>query len=196
MPGPHVEVSGGDGFEVQNLVVASLAKNCLNTSLWDVLFFVKENGKKAMNYQGWFTFPLGHYRRIWEANTGLSYCSDLNWHRVEHWLDPTCTPITLQRLRMPCSETFIDAQFRPCEPIVYDGEQLRKSHTSNMCGQQTWCDVLSAGSGSYATFLSRVVIASTSLGATSIGVWRHSKRQSSDRSNALPVRIRDCMKSG
>ena len=153
VPGPHVEVSGGDGFEVQNLVVASLAKNCLNAGLWEVLFFVKENGKKAMYYQGWFTFPLGHYKRIWEANTGLSYCSDLNWYRMEHWLDPTCTPITLKRLRTPCSETIIDAQFQPCEPIVYDGEQLRKSRTSNMCGQRTWCDVLSAGSGSYATFL-------------------------------------------
>ena len=153
VPGPHVEVSSGDGFEVQNLVVASLAKNCLNAGLWEVLFFVKENGKKAMYYQGWFTFPLGHYKRIWEANTGLSYCSDLNWYRMEHWLDPTCT---VNEPGATC-----------CLPAV---EVMPR-------------------------FCPRAVIASTSLGATSIGVWRHSRRQPSDRSNALPVRIRSCMKS-
>jgi hypothetical protein len=152
VPGPHVEVCGGDGFEVENLAVASLAKNCLNAGLWEVLLFVKEDGKKAMYYQGWFTFPLGHYKRIWEANTGLSYCKDLNWYRMEHWLDPSGTPINLCRLRTPCSETLVDAQFCPCEPIVYDGEQVRKTISSNMCYQQTWADVLAADSCSFATF--------------------------------------------
>jgi hypothetical protein len=153
VPGPHVEVTGGDGYEVENLAVASLAKNCLNAGLWEVLLFVREDGKKAMYYQGWFTFPMGHYKRIWEANTGNSYFSDLSGFRMEHWLDPSGTPIALERLRTPYSETAVDAQFNPYEPVVYDGEQTRKTITTNMSGQQTWSDVMSVGQGSFATFL-------------------------------------------
>jgi len=153
VPGPHAEVTGGDGFEVENLRVASLAKNCLNAGLWEVLLFTKENGKKAMYYQGWFTFPMGHYKRIWEENTGLSYFSDLNGYRMEHWLDPSGTPIALERLRTACSETPIDAQYDPCEPIAYDGEQTRKTLSSNMTVQQTWSDVQASDQGSFATFL-------------------------------------------
>src|SRR5262249_24822729 len=37
---PHVEISGGDGFEVKNWYTAELAKNCLNAGLWEVLLFV------------------------------------------------------------------------------------------------------------------------------------------------------------
>src|SRR5262249_23653847 len=62
---PHsaqVEVSGGNGFERENLFSAELAKNCLNAGLWEVLLFVRENGHKALYYHGWFTFPLGHYK--------------------------------------------------------------------------------------------------------------------------------------
>lgn len=153
VPGPNVEVTGGDGYEMENLAVASLAKNCLNAGLWEVLLFVKEDGKKAMYYQGWFTFPMGHYKRIWEANTGLSYNKDLNWYQMEHWLDPAGTPVNLERLRTPCSEMAVDAKYDPCEPIVFDGEQVRKKKTSNLRGQQTWKDVQSVGDGSFATFL-------------------------------------------
>lgn len=42
---PHVEVSGGDGWEKDNLYSAELAKNCLNAGLWEVLLFVKEGGE-------------------------------------------------------------------------------------------------------------------------------------------------------
>jgi len=38
---PHLEVSGGDGFERANLYTAELAKNCLNAGLWEVLQLVR-----------------------------------------------------------------------------------------------------------------------------------------------------------
>ncbi len=58
----HIEVSGGDGFERDHLYSAALARNCLNAGLWEVLLFTQENGHKALYYQNWFTFPLGHYK--------------------------------------------------------------------------------------------------------------------------------------
>jgi hypothetical protein len=40
---------------------------------WEVLLFVRENDAKALYYHGWFTFPMGHYRNIFERNTGMPY---------------------------------------------------------------------------------------------------------------------------
>jgi hypothetical protein len=70
---PHVEITGGDGFKRDHLFSAELARNCLNAGLWEVLLFTKEGSEKALYYQGWFTFPLGHYRDLFEHNTGLPY---------------------------------------------------------------------------------------------------------------------------
>ena len=42
-----------------------------------------------MYYQGWFTFPLGHYKDVFEHNTGLPYSK--HWYYLEHWFDPAGT---------------------------------------------------------------------------------------------------------
>ena len=43
----HVEMTGGDGYEVSNLYSAELAKNCLNAGLWELLLFKKEKWPKG-----------------------------------------------------------------------------------------------------------------------------------------------------
>lgn len=89
----HIEVSGGDGFERESIISAELAKNCLNAGLWEVLLYTQEQGQKALYYQGWFRFPLGHYRRIFERKTSLSYSRHFLY--LEHWLNPEGTPVRL-----------------------------------------------------------------------------------------------------
>lgn len=83
---PQLEVSRGDGFEQANLFTAELAKNCLNAGLWELLLFIEEAGRKALYYHGWFTFPLGQYKRIFQRSTGLSYWR--HFYYLEHWVDP------------------------------------------------------------------------------------------------------------
>jgi hypothetical protein len=91
----HVEVTGGDGFETSRIVSAELAKNCPNAGLWEVHLYVKEGDAKALYYHGWFTFPLGHYRGIFEANTGVSYLR--HWCYLEHWASPEGQPVSLDK---------------------------------------------------------------------------------------------------
>lgn len=98
----HIELEGGDGFEKTNLVSVELAKNCLNAGLWELLLFTNENGKKSLYYQGCFTFPLGHYRQIFESSTGLDY--EDHPYYLEHWVDPAGTPIALPKLRETITE--------------------------------------------------------------------------------------------
>ena len=137
-----VEVTGGDGFEKENLKVASLARNCLNAGLWELLLFTKTETGKEMYYQGWFTFPMGQYKRLWEQNTGLSYWEDYNFYRMEHWLNPEGNVVPVEKLRTVISETEIDAKFDPDEPIRFSGEQIRKRRTVQASGVRTWGDVI------------------------------------------------------
>lgn len=136
--GGHVEVTGGNGFEQANLVSAELAKNCLNAGLWEVLLFTQENGQKALYYQGWFTFPMGHYKTLFEANTGLSYWE--YWRRLAHWADPAGTPVAVDKLRTVKQERPVQAEFLADEPIFASGEQQRKLRTLIAKNLLTWKD--------------------------------------------------------
>ena len=137
-----VEVTGGDGFEKDNLKIASLARNCLNAGLWELLLFTKTDKGKEMYYQGWFTFPMGQYKRLWEQNTGLSYWDDYNFYRMEHWLNPEGNSLLVEKLRTVVSETDLDAKFDPDEPIRFAGEQIRKRRTVQAPEVRNWGDVI------------------------------------------------------
>jgi hypothetical protein len=147
----HIEVSGGDGFERRRLTKAALAKNCLNAGLWEVILAVEEDGKKGMYYQGWFTFPMGHYARLVEYNTGLDYAD--YWYGLEHWFDPAGTIMNMDGLRSVYSEREATVRFRPDERLIVAGEQVRKKRTVNVPNQVTWGDVIREGSAEFATFI-------------------------------------------
>ncbi|MCR9191693.1 MAG: hypothetical protein NXI01_03445 [Gammaproteobacteria bacterium] len=121
---PWIEVIGGDGFEKNHLYQADLAKNCLNAGLWEILLYNKENDKKTLFYQGWFTFPLGYYKEIFEHNTGLHYLN--NWFYLEHWFDPENTVVNLDELRKITRFYPVILHYNFNEPAIADGEQVNK----------------------------------------------------------------------
>jgi uncharacterized membrane protein YdjX (TVP38/TMEM64 family) len=149
---PHVAITGGDGFEVKHWYTAELAKNCLNAGLWEVLLFVKdEGGHKALYYHGWFTFPLGHYKDIFERNTGLSYLG--HWYYLEHWFDPAGTPVPLDGLRRVVREREVPARFDPDEELIVAGEQLGKRRIMSAEHVIAWKDFYGGRKVRFATFL-------------------------------------------
>ncbi len=140
LPSDHVEVEGGDGYEEQHVVKAALAKNCLNAGLWEVILYGEVEGKTQSYYHGWFTFPMGHYKRLWEQNTGLSYWEDWNWYRMEHWLDPAGAVMEMGELRSVSSEREVEATYNPEEKIIIGGEQVKKQRTLKAPNVLTWDD--------------------------------------------------------
>lgn len=128
----QIEVIGGDGFESRELHSADLSNNCVSAGLWEVLLYCREHGDRALYYQGWFRFPLGHYRRVVEYNTGRSYFKD--WLRLEHWINPAGTFIDLEKLRRVIRESHIEADDRPDElllhvlPLSYERHTLIGHH--------------------------------------------------------------------
>jgi uncharacterized membrane protein YdjX (TVP38/TMEM64 family) len=147
----HLEVGGGDGFEEKRLVSAELAKNCLNAGLWEVLLFVEEQGEKKLYYQNWFTFPLGHYKDVFERNTGLPYRR--HWYYLEHWFDPAGTPVALDRLRTVKGEREVLATFDRDEPVIVSGEQVRKRRTTIAENVRTWGDYYDGRKVRFAAFI-------------------------------------------
>lgn len=147
----HVEVSGGNGWEVENLYSVALAKNCLNAGLWELILTVEQDGQKKMYYQGWFTFPLGLYKEIFEHNTGLAYSK--HWYYLEHWFDPAGMAMHLDTLREVEQEWVPLAKFDPDEPLMIAGEQVRKRRTTVAENIRTWGDFYKPQEVRYASFI-------------------------------------------
>ncbi|HBB30641.1 MAG TPA: hypothetical protein DC064_02065 [Cyanobacteria bacterium UBA9273] len=134
----HIEISGGDGFEQKKITEIALANNCLNAGYWEVLLFTKEDNNKTLYYQGWFTFPMGHYKNVFEKNNNFSYWK--HWWRLEHWQDPSNTVVNTQLLREVINEQEIAANFDLNEKIFSAGEQSRKVRTTLASNLTTWGD--------------------------------------------------------
>ena len=149
--GAWVEIAGGDGWEKANCTRAALAKNCLNAGLWEVLLNCDEPGGSKMYYQGWFTFPLGHYAEQFEQNTGLNYADW--WYPLEHWQDPAGTPIDLDKLRTVRAEVPAAVSFDRDEIVAVAGEQVRKTRTTNGSGYVTWGNLIDRADVTFATFV-------------------------------------------
>ncbi|HBK3262447.1 TPA: hypothetical protein KKW63_002800 [Legionella pneumophila] len=119
-----LEIIGGDGVEKNQLVTAELAKNCLNAGLWEILLYGRENDKKKLIYQGWFTFPLGYYKEVFEKNTGLAYRN--HWYYLEHWFDPKGTKVQFDALREVKHSYPVQFHYDFNEPAIAKGEQINK----------------------------------------------------------------------
>jgi len=151
---PHIEISGGDGVESGNIMQLALARNCLNAGLWEVILTMKENGQKKMYYQGWFDFPMAHYKAVFEKQNGFSWWQ--NWHRLDHWFDPEGTEMEMDALRRVVAQEVIPAKFLADEPVLTSGEQARKIRTANTRDVRTWGDFFDpkiSDSISFSTFL-------------------------------------------
>ncbi|MCF2148880.1 hypothetical protein IQ276_021120 [Desmonostoc muscorum LEGE 12446] len=134
----NIEIVGGDGFEKQNIVEIALANNCLNAGYWEILLFTKEDSNKTLYYQSWFTFPMGHYKNIFEKINNISYWR--HWWRLEHWQDPNGTIVKTDLLRNVIDEKEVASQFPLDEKIIVTGEQSRKVRTTLAKNITTWRD--------------------------------------------------------
>ncbi|BAZ02118.1 hypothetical protein NIES37_61260 [Tolypothrix tenuis PCC 7101] len=137
----NIEISGGDGFEQQNLTEIALTNNCLNAGFWEIALFTKEDSNKTLYYQGWFDFPIGHYKNIFENANKISYWD--YWWRLEHWQEPSGAIIKNNLLRNVIDEKVVLTNFPLDEKIISSGEQSRKVRTTLTKNLTTWRDFYS-----------------------------------------------------
>jgi len=151
-PGPNLEVTGGDGWERTNLFTAELANNCLGAGQWEVLLYSRENGQKTLYYQGWFQFPLGHYRTVVERYGGVRWTKA--WLRLGRWVNPGGTAMDLKALRSVAKEFPAKAGFTGQETVLAEGEQQRKVRTSLTPNVRRYADWFDGRTVTFASFVS------------------------------------------
>ncbi|MDF1645405.1 MAG: hypothetical protein P1U61_00270 [Legionellaceae bacterium] len=120
----HIEVIGGDGVEQRDVYQLQLVKNCLNAGLWEILLYSKEEHQKTVLYQGWFTFPLGYYKSIFEKNTELSYWRHAPY--LEHWMAPEQLQVDVNKLRKVVQSYPLVLTQDMDEKIAVDTDQVSK----------------------------------------------------------------------
>lgn len=91
------------GYESDSLVRVDIARNCLNSGLWEVSMYSQERGKLRPYYHGYFTFPLDLYKELFDTHTGLSY--EKYQTGIEEWLEPESKKMDLSLFRTVESES-------------------------------------------------------------------------------------------
>ncbi|MFB6306993.1 MAG: hypothetical protein ABEH43_08415 [Flavobacteriales bacterium] len=81
-----------DGFKR-----VDVARNCLNTGLWEVIAYKKEKGGVKPGYHGWFDFPKDLFVQLFEKLNGLDYSKYKN--HLEKWTEPKKKKLALNKLR-------------------------------------------------------------------------------------------------
>lgn len=85
--------------EGKKTVRVDLARNCLNSTLWEIITYTNEDGKQKSMYHGWFKFPLALYEKLFnEKNKGKLVFNDYKDHLI-NWKTPETKVIDLSKLR-------------------------------------------------------------------------------------------------
>ena len=102
-----------------------LARNCLNSGLWEVLTYVEEDNKLKPAYHGWFDFPDSLYRALFYKRNGIVFETYEDY--LINWKDPKSVAIDLTKLRL--LRDTVDLKFYAFDNDLYEpkGEQQKKA---------------------------------------------------------------------
>lgn len=106
-----------------------LARNCLQSYLWEIILYAAENPEadnpsKRVLYHGWFSFPEALYQAMFEQLNGRPFAEYRQ--ALEQWEDETPHPFPFRRLGIPDSMQAIGARARNNEEYPLAGERLKK----------------------------------------------------------------------
>ena len=113
----------GNGLE-KDIVRIDLARNCLNTKLWEIAFFVEEDGKEKPLFHSWFDFPLDLYTQLFEAQTDLKF-ADYEEHLID-WKDPEAEFINFDLIREKGEELSIKYEVYNDQYYPLTGARVKK----------------------------------------------------------------------
>ncbi len=101
-----------------------IARNCLNSYLWEVIIYKQENGDQLPHGHGWFDFPPEIYRQLFEEKNGISFSRYSE--PLENWIDPESNIIDFAKFRQVQEKLDIRAEDRSNEMYPLKGERKRK----------------------------------------------------------------------
>ena len=101
-----------------------LARNCLNSYLWEVITYANQDSTLAPVYHGWFNFPQELYQSMFKERNDLEFKQFAS--KLEDWVTPEAKKIDFDILRTIVSDTVIafESKNKSLYPIV--GERKKK----------------------------------------------------------------------
>lgn len=93
----------------KRIVRVDLARNCLNSYLWELIVYVEEEGKQLPFAHAWFNFPKELYQQAFERINDFPFAQYAAY--LEHWKD-------------------IDSEVIPKEVLRKEVEELSVSYTN------------------------------------------------------------------
>ena len=123
-----------EGEKENGIVRVDLARNCLNSGLWEIAAWREEGGGQKIYYHGWFDFPLDLYADLVNKKSGIDFkkyqssCVD--------WKDPESKVIELEKLRTIISRDNVD--FKDLQNNFYPKKKARlKKYKNIVCPKNT-----------------------------------------------------------
>ncbi|MDG1147903.1 MAG: hypothetical protein P8N52_06310 [Crocinitomicaceae bacterium] len=101
-----------------------LARNCLNSYLWELFFYADVDGKDKVFYHAWFNFPAELYKTLFDKRNADDFENYTNY--LETWRDPENLPLELSRIRVQQSEVMVPCSNRSDEMYPLKGERKKK----------------------------------------------------------------------
>lgn len=101
-----------------------LARNCLNSYLWEVFLYADVEGSNKVFYHGWFDFPKDLYHELYAKRNGKQFEEVADF--LENWKNPPSEKINLPKLRSVISE--VNPNYTNESDVMYPlaGERKKK----------------------------------------------------------------------
>lgn len=112
----------GEGLE--EITRIDIARNCLNTYLWEVAAYANENGESKAYYHGWFSFPRELFAELFKQRNGQDFKNYAS--AMEHWVDPENKYIAINKLREVVVEREVKFTNHNHESYLKIGERDKK----------------------------------------------------------------------
>jgi hypothetical protein len=132
------------------IVRIDIARNCLNTYLWEIIAYIKEDGKTTPYAHGWFDFPHEQYIKLFEAKNGVPFAKYKE--NLENWADPESKKVNLDVLRTLTKSMKVD--FTDNSDAMYPQQGARKKKLKEIIYPKTFNTMrdLQSDSTLFATF--------------------------------------------
>lgn len=153
-----------------------LARNCLNSYLWEIISYAKEDEIEKPLYHGWFEFPRSFYEELFnEVNKGKLTFEDYKDYLI-NWKDPESKIVNLESLRKV--ENVKEVSFNNLNKEFYPLTGARKSKFKNIVYPKnpTSINDFLNDSTSFATFLYPGYYSSSDPRSTTLSKLRNPKK--------------------
>lgn len=101
-----------------------LAKNCLNSYLWEVIVYTEENKSILPYAHGWFNFPENIYQDLFFENNHRPFQDFVAY--LEQWKTPESKEIKKESLRKEIENVLVDYEDLSDSMYALSGERAKK----------------------------------------------------------------------